>query len=258
MDSWAWSDHLAPWVACRVDLPVGPLFCVIDGPDSREAVVGDGRARGAAPVRRGGWCSAPVRAASASSRSRGRARTRGGAVASHPASAGAFVRVHDQRLPAGDRCRGDHRHDPRAVCTDDARQRWSRALRPSSHSGHTRERERRTALPHRCPLEHGRSVDFRQRDLDMVASPLVLNLASLEPPVRDARSCSDPVVSGGEGGRIADCCIRLSEQNCRVDHAPSVSDLVRSASLRGANSAVRDARIRGESGARLLAASTSR
>ena len=32
MDSWAWSDHLAPWLACRVELPVGPLFCVIDGP----------------------------------------------------------------------------------------------------------------------------------------------------------------------------------------------------------------------------------
>ena len=31
MDAWAWSDHLAPWLACRVELPVGPLFCVIDG-----------------------------------------------------------------------------------------------------------------------------------------------------------------------------------------------------------------------------------
>jgi len=32
MDPWAWTDHLAPWVACRVELPVGALFCVIDGP----------------------------------------------------------------------------------------------------------------------------------------------------------------------------------------------------------------------------------
>jgi site-specific recombinase XerD len=31
MDPWAWSDHLAPWVACRAQLPLGPLFCVIDG-----------------------------------------------------------------------------------------------------------------------------------------------------------------------------------------------------------------------------------
>jgi integrase len=31
MDPWAWSDHLAPWVACRTQLPLGPLFCVLDG-----------------------------------------------------------------------------------------------------------------------------------------------------------------------------------------------------------------------------------
>jgi site-specific recombinase XerD len=31
MDPWAWSDHLAPWVACRTQLPLGSLFCVIDG-----------------------------------------------------------------------------------------------------------------------------------------------------------------------------------------------------------------------------------
>ena len=32
MDSSAWSDHLAPWLACRAELPVGSLFCVVDGP----------------------------------------------------------------------------------------------------------------------------------------------------------------------------------------------------------------------------------
>ena len=31
MDAWAWST-LAPWITERTDLPVGPLFCVIDGP----------------------------------------------------------------------------------------------------------------------------------------------------------------------------------------------------------------------------------
>ena len=31
MDAWAWSA-LEPWLAARVRLPVGPLFCVIDGP----------------------------------------------------------------------------------------------------------------------------------------------------------------------------------------------------------------------------------
>jgi site-specific recombinase XerD len=31
MDEWAW-EHLQRWVDLRVDLPVGPLFCVINGP----------------------------------------------------------------------------------------------------------------------------------------------------------------------------------------------------------------------------------
>jgi integrase len=31
MDAWGW-DQLRPWLAARVELPVGPLFCVIDGP----------------------------------------------------------------------------------------------------------------------------------------------------------------------------------------------------------------------------------
>src|SRR5262249_4421014 len=31
MDAWAWSA-IEPWIADRVKLPLGPLFCVIDGP----------------------------------------------------------------------------------------------------------------------------------------------------------------------------------------------------------------------------------
>jgi site-specific recombinase XerD len=31
MDDWAW-EQLEPWLKVRVDLPVGPLFCVISGP----------------------------------------------------------------------------------------------------------------------------------------------------------------------------------------------------------------------------------
>jgi site-specific recombinase XerD len=31
MDSWAW-EQLRPWLELRVELPVGPLFCVINGP----------------------------------------------------------------------------------------------------------------------------------------------------------------------------------------------------------------------------------
>ena len=31
MDDWAW-DQLEPWLKTRVHLPVGPLFCVVNGP----------------------------------------------------------------------------------------------------------------------------------------------------------------------------------------------------------------------------------
>jgi site-specific recombinase XerD len=31
MDEWGW-EQLRPWLSARVELPVGPLFCVIDGP----------------------------------------------------------------------------------------------------------------------------------------------------------------------------------------------------------------------------------
>lgn len=31
MDEWAW-EQLEPWSAVRLELPVGPLFCVVNGP----------------------------------------------------------------------------------------------------------------------------------------------------------------------------------------------------------------------------------
>src|ERR687885_1532565 len=31
MDEWAW-EHLQRWIDLRLELPVGPLFCVINGP----------------------------------------------------------------------------------------------------------------------------------------------------------------------------------------------------------------------------------
>jgi site-specific recombinase XerC len=31
MDTWGWTE-LQPWLETRVDLPVGPLFCVLTGP----------------------------------------------------------------------------------------------------------------------------------------------------------------------------------------------------------------------------------
>jgi site-specific recombinase XerD len=31
MDEWGW-EHIRPWLTARAALPVGPLFCIIDGP----------------------------------------------------------------------------------------------------------------------------------------------------------------------------------------------------------------------------------
>ena len=31
MDEWAW-EQLEPWNTARIELPVGPLFCVTNGP----------------------------------------------------------------------------------------------------------------------------------------------------------------------------------------------------------------------------------
>ena len=43
MDEWGW-EQLRPWLSARAGLPVGPLFCIIDGPT------------------RGRWCcAAPLR-----------------------------------------------------------------------------------------------------------------------------------------------------------------------------------------------------
>ena len=50
MDDWAW-EQLEPWLKARVQLPVGPLFCVVTGADAGAAVGGRRRALGAAPRR---------------------------------------------------------------------------------------------------------------------------------------------------------------------------------------------------------------
>jgi integrase/recombinase XerD len=31
MDDWGW-EELQPWLAARLELPIGPLFCIINGP----------------------------------------------------------------------------------------------------------------------------------------------------------------------------------------------------------------------------------
>src|SRR6266567_347745 len=81
MDGWGW-ENLRPWLSERLELPAGPLFCVIDGPTR-------GRPWSAAAVRtefRRHAAEAGVRRrfAPAAPRARGRARPRGHIGEPHP------------------------------------------------------------------------------------------------------------------------------------------------------------------------------
>jgi hypothetical protein len=73
MEAWGW-EQLRPWLSARAELPVGPLFCIIEGPTHgrpRAPVVVDRRgARPASPHRRERGCPASVRAASVAPRAR--------------------------------------------------------------------------------------------------------------------------------------------------------------------------------------------
>jgi integrase len=43
MDDWAW-EYVSRWTEHRIELPVGPLFCVLAGPTRGRGWVGDSRA----------------------------------------------------------------------------------------------------------------------------------------------------------------------------------------------------------------------
>jgi hypothetical protein len=93
MDAWGW-DEPQPWLELRLQLPVGPLFCVINGPTR-------GRL----------WSSA-----------RGRAADR------HPTPAWPQQPRHHVDLSAGHRQRRDHRDRPCPPSADDPSQHVANAL----------------------------------------------------------------------------------------------------------------------------------
>jgi integrase len=140
MDQWGW-EQLRPWLNARAELPVGPLFCIIDGPTC-------GRPWSGAAVRtefRRLAVSAGVRRRFAPHQLRhahALELAREGVVEHHPAPARPRQPRYHVDLPARDRSRGDHRHRPHASGADDVRQRWASAL--SREAGHY-ERERHGA-----------------------------------------------------------------------------------------------------------------
>ena len=95
MDAWGWTA-LQPWLAERVTLPAGPLFCVIAGPTARARLVSRRRQAAAAPDRAGGWRPPPLRAAPAPPRPCCRAAARGRPPATDPAPARALAPLHDR------------------------------------------------------------------------------------------------------------------------------------------------------------------
>jgi Phage integrase family len=126
MDEWGW-EHLRPWLSARAELPVGPLFCIIDGPTrgrpwSGAAVRSEFRRLAAqAGVRRR---FAPHQLGHA----RAGARPRGRPAQHHPAPTRARQPRDEVDLPPRNRPRGDHRDRPHATRPDDVGQRRAATL----------------------------------------------------------------------------------------------------------------------------------
>jgi hypothetical protein len=112
LDDWAW-EHLRPWIDARVELPVGPLFCVIDG-RTRTAMVARRRTCRPAPRRRDHRRAPTLRAPSTAPRSRRRDGPRGRAAISQGIdNAGIIEAVHapPRASASGQRLSGSE-HDP--------------------------------------------------------------------------------------------------------------------------------------------------
>ncbi len=148
MDAWGW-EQLRPWLAARLELPVGPLFCVIDGP-TRGRPWSSANARRVPPARDPSGHPPPLRAAPAPPRPRRRARPRGRAAERDPAPTRSRQPRHHQHLPAGHRYGRDHRHRPRQARTDDVRHRRTATLNdPKQLQRERRNRSRCRSIGHR-------------------------------------------------------------------------------------------------------------
>ena len=132
---------------------------------------------------------------SAPSRSRGRARPEGGAAAGDPAPARAFVRLDHERVSTRDRCRGDHRHDPCAARTDDARQRRSRALKAggAEQTGGRAARRNRPPAPARTRplLEIAAAEPLALPAWSVLLKRAPRGMSVAAPPLRREAVCGD-------------------------------------------------------------------
>jgi len=184
MDAWAWSA-IGPWAVDRAELPVGALFCVIDGP-TRGRAWSDSAARVELhQARAQGRRQAPVRTPPAQARARRRAHARGDPAAADPAPTRPLAPVNDRHLPRRDQHRRDHLDRPRPARADDARQRRPRPLAGTRGSA--------AALPHPRPPWRQRCCIGRSK-----------RQCAAECPIASGQRCAQPrsiqnvsVISGG-------------------------------------------------------------
>jgi hypothetical protein len=127
MDAWGW-EELQPWLELRLQLSVGPLFCVINGPTcgrawSSAAVRTDLRRTPAAAGVRRRFAPHQLRHAHAVEMARERCT-----ADRDPAPTWPQQPRHHVDLPAGHRQRRDHRDRARPPRADDPCQRILAAL----------------------------------------------------------------------------------------------------------------------------------
>jgi hypothetical protein len=129
MDEWGW-EQLRPWLDLRARMPIGALFCVINGPTLRAPVVWPGRTNAASAPRPRRRSETPFRSSPAPSRPCRRDGPGGRAAERHPAPARPRRPRRHVGVSAGNRQhRGDQR-GPLAPSADDARECW---VGPLSH-----------------------------------------------------------------------------------------------------------------------------
>jgi integrase-like protein len=157
MDAWGW-ENLRPWLAERLELPGGPLFCVIDG-----------------PTRGRPWSAAGVRtefrrhAAQAGVRRRFAPHQLRQAHAVELAREGVSVNVIQRQLghanlgttsiylPSGNRHRGDHLDGPRTPSANDVGDGRTSALKnPDAHGASADSRARASGTDRRFAPPSGR------------------------------------------------------------------------------------------------------
>jgi hypothetical protein len=127
MDAWGW-EQLDPWLEVRRQLPIGPLFCVINGATrGRHWSPAAARAELRRTAAAAGGASTP-RAAPAPPRSRRRDGPRRRTADRDPAPTRTQQPRDHVRLPSRHRQRRDHRYGARPTRADDPSQRIAPAL----------------------------------------------------------------------------------------------------------------------------------